>query len=156
MNSAMPREPYGVTIFCDDIRQEMGGKTSLIGCYGANMVVPVPFPLVLPKLGIDVSYYLPIELPWKPIELCVFFPGDEEDKPSISAGIDEPPKRRSEEDSENNYLRLNLRTVLGPITISQAGRIRSIAVRDGQVTRLGSLRVKLSKEQAAREGHPPS
>ena len=37
------------TILCDDIRQEMGGKTSLMGLYDHHIVVPeVPF--VLPKV----------------------------------------------------------------------------------------------------------
>ena len=37
------------TLLCDDIRQEMGGKTSLMGLYDHHIVVPqVPF--VLPKV----------------------------------------------------------------------------------------------------------
>ncbi len=37
------------TLLCDDIRQEMGGKTSLMGIYDHHIVVPqVPF--VLPKV----------------------------------------------------------------------------------------------------------
>jgi hypothetical protein len=37
------------TLLCDDIRQEMGGKTSLMGMYDHHIVVPqVPF--VLPKV----------------------------------------------------------------------------------------------------------
>jgi hypothetical protein len=37
------------TILCDDIRQEMGGKASLMGLYDHHIVVPeVPF--VLPKV----------------------------------------------------------------------------------------------------------
>ncbi len=37
------------TLLCDDIRQEMGGKTSLMGLYDHHIVVPqVPF--TLPKV----------------------------------------------------------------------------------------------------------
>jgi len=37
------------TLLCDDIRQEMGGKTSLMGLYDHHIVVPeVPF--ILPKV----------------------------------------------------------------------------------------------------------
>ena len=40
---------HDFTILCDDIRQEMGGKTSLMGLYAHHIVVPqVPF--VLPKV----------------------------------------------------------------------------------------------------------
>lgn len=37
------------TILCDDIRQEMGGKTSLMGIYDHHIVVPQT-PYVLPKV----------------------------------------------------------------------------------------------------------
>ena len=37
------------TILCDDIRQEMGGKTSLMGIYDHHIVVP-QIPHVLPKV----------------------------------------------------------------------------------------------------------
>ena len=37
------------TILCDDIRQEMGGKTSLMGIYDHHIVVP-QVPHVLPKV----------------------------------------------------------------------------------------------------------
>ena len=35
--------------FCDDFRQEIGNKFSLMGCYGTDLYVP-QFPITLPKL----------------------------------------------------------------------------------------------------------
>ena len=35
--------------FCDDVRQEIGNKFSLMGCYGTDLYVP-SFPFRLPKL----------------------------------------------------------------------------------------------------------
>lgn len=35
--------------FCDDVRQEIGNKFSLMGCYGTDLYVPA-FPITLPKL----------------------------------------------------------------------------------------------------------
>jgi hypothetical protein len=46
----VPAGPAHVfTLLCDDIRQEMGGKTSLMGLYDAHVVVP-QLPFTLPKL----------------------------------------------------------------------------------------------------------
>jgi len=42
-----PKHEY--TLMCDDIRQEVGGKTSLMGLYEAHIVVP-QIPTALPKL----------------------------------------------------------------------------------------------------------
>jgi hypothetical protein len=49
--------------FCDDIRQELGNKFSLIGCYGPLIQVH-PLPSVLPKLCASVKVYTPIERPF--------------------------------------------------------------------------------------------
>ena len=43
------------TVFCDDIRQEVGGKLSLIGVYNGVMYLP-QFPATLPKLWILATY----------------------------------------------------------------------------------------------------
>lgn len=50
MQEAQTKAPkHEFTILCDDIRQEMGGKASLMGLYDHHIVVPeVPF--VLPKV----------------------------------------------------------------------------------------------------------
>jgi hypothetical protein len=39
--------------FCDDVRQEIGNKFSLMGCYGTDLYVP-SFPITLPKLCVFV------------------------------------------------------------------------------------------------------
>src|SRR5271169_4391271 len=40
-----------VCIFCDDIREEVGGKLSFMGVYGADMAFPVPPPIALLKMA---------------------------------------------------------------------------------------------------------
>jgi hypothetical protein len=49
--------------YCDDIRQELGNKFSLIGCYGP-MIQVHPLPSVLPKLCASIKVYTPIERPF--------------------------------------------------------------------------------------------
>jgi hypothetical protein len=43
------RPKHAFTMICDDIRQEMGGKTSLMGLYDNHIVVP-EIPFTLPKV----------------------------------------------------------------------------------------------------------
>ena len=50
--------PFLSAIYCDDIRQEVGGKLSLIGVYNAVMYVQ-QFPVTLPKLWIMATYVAP-------------------------------------------------------------------------------------------------
>lgn len=55
-------------IFCDDIRVETGNKFTLVGCYGADLLLP-QFPATLPKLGAYVRIYTPIATPVKQLKL---------------------------------------------------------------------------------------
>jgi hypothetical protein len=49
--------------FCDDVRQEIGNKFSLMGCYGTDLYVPT-FPITLPKLCAFVHVRTPREQPF--------------------------------------------------------------------------------------------
>lgn len=58
------------TTFCDDVRQEVGGKTSLIGVYNGVMFVP-QFPVTLPKLWVLATYSMPHDEPPKGLKIRV-------------------------------------------------------------------------------------
>src|ERR1700743_2371862 len=49
--------------FCDDIRAEVGNKTSLMGIYGGDMMVP-SFPAIVPKLCAHISCVTAFENPF--------------------------------------------------------------------------------------------
>ncbi|QMV02550.1 hypothetical protein GHV40_14155 [Devosia sp. D6-9] len=55
-------EPYGIALFCDDIRQEVGGKASYMGIYGTDMLINGPKPALLPKLAIAAHILIPVSL----------------------------------------------------------------------------------------------
>lgn len=48
------------TIFCDDVRHEVGNKISIIGVYSGGLFVP-SFPVTLPKLCLVVKIVTPAE-----------------------------------------------------------------------------------------------
>ena len=54
--------------FCDDVRQEIGNKFSLMGCYGTDLYVP-SFPITLPKLCVFVNARTPRENPFQQLTL---------------------------------------------------------------------------------------
>jgi len=61
---------HALTVFCDDIRQEIGGKLSYIGVYSGNMLVPA-FPAVLPKLCLALSVVTPATSPFRKLTLRI-------------------------------------------------------------------------------------
>jgi hypothetical protein len=54
--------------FCDDVRQEIGNKFSLMGCYGTDLYVPT-FPITLPKLCVFVHVRTAREHPFERLTL---------------------------------------------------------------------------------------
>lgn len=52
------------SIFCDDIRPEVGNKFSYMGCYIGQMYLPT-LPLTLPKLCVAMNAHTPASKPFK-------------------------------------------------------------------------------------------
>lgn len=66
----MPEARYVTVQFCDDIRQEVGNKYSLVGCYGPSMLLST-LPVVLPKLCAFVRIYTPVDRPFAKLSIRV-------------------------------------------------------------------------------------
>ena len=56
------------TLWCDDIRQEVGNKPSLMGVYNGELVMPT-LPSVLPRLAAYITIGTPKDRPFK--KLCI-------------------------------------------------------------------------------------
>jgi hypothetical protein len=67
---SMAEERFLSVQFCDDIRQEVGNKFSLMGCYGPSMLVSA-FPLLLPKLCAQVKVMTAITRPFQRLAIRV-------------------------------------------------------------------------------------
>ncbi|MGY0561669.1 DUF6941 family protein [Luteimonas sp. A277] len=52
--------PYAHAVYCDDIREEVGGKSTLVGVYHGSLMVQ-SFPATLPKLCVVLQVVLPAE-----------------------------------------------------------------------------------------------
>jgi hypothetical protein len=146
-------EPVGFTIFCDDIREEMGGKGSLIGIYESVMLIHLPLPTALPKFGFHIEILEPAKLALErdfPIEINIHLPGDEDDKPSYFGTVPADPEgARAELDNlpwqpTGTRPLLAHRTfnfIVAPIRLKEPGAIRVTAKYKEDVLRCGSLQV---------------
>lgn len=65
-------------IYCDDIRQELGHKNSIMGVYGSDLIVN-KFPFTIQKLCLSVRVLTPINEPFISLEIFVY-QGTEDDK----------------------------------------------------------------------------
>lgn len=58
-------------IYCDDARQEVGHKLSLMGIYSADLFVP-EFPVTLPKLCVAIKAVTDIKKPFSSLEIFIY------------------------------------------------------------------------------------
>jgi len=138
----------GFVTFCDDIRQELGGKITLVGCYIGEMTVHDQAPATLAKLGLQAKLVFPAEMAPRKIYVRVdFVPGDKtlfEATLDIPEGAHKKALDRVEPDGTGDESQFVLvqHTILSPLEIPEDGRIRVRAVVDGETVKLGSLRIR--------------
>jgi hypothetical protein len=97
------------TILCDDIRQEMGNKISLMGTYGKDVIVP-SIPFVFPKLCLLViAKEVQIEIPW--LKVIVTTPKSD----PIILDIPAPPVKNMGED-------IQIGITIAPLNIKSEGK----------------------------------
>lgn len=140
---------FGYSIFCDDIRNEVGGKLSFIGCYSSVIFVTQKLPFVLPKFCIHSYVVTTAEDPFRSVSIRCYVPGHEE--PILDEKIETPqlPAQRlmaSELEagvSAPRQIVASASLVLSPFELSAPGLIRVRAVVDGATDELslGALRV---------------
>jgi hypothetical protein len=141
-----PPDFFGTTIFCDDIRQEVGGKITFIGYYGIEMVIHGVFPAVLPKFAFGVNFFQRRTVFEPKIGIRIFMPGDPDDAPSITADMSHPnpddvlktPPSPSKP-GEISSIAMMANLVFSPFTISGPGSIKVRIERRGDLVRAGAL-----------------
>jgi hypothetical protein len=150
-----PRNFFGFAIFCDDIRQEVSGKISLIGTYtGVMYLHGGDFPFAIPKFGMVFSYFEKHEAAQpSPLILKIWFPGDEAAAPSLEVELPieqirqkAQAERSLETTPEGQFVRLDTHILLTNVLFKEEGRVVARVYREGgEEVRLGTLRIKKAK-----------
>jgi hypothetical protein len=130
---------YGYTIFCDDIRYEVGNKISYIGTYRSSMNLKGQYPLLLPKFVVSIHFFQKREVFVPPI-IWVFLPGNPDDKPAV---IQEFAPLETLPPESGDYIYLQYHLTLVPLTIQQDGAIKVRILRNGELHRVGALSVQI-------------
>lgn len=124
------------TIFCDDIRHELGGKLSYIGVYSGHLFVPT-FPVTLPKLCLSLSVITPASQPFQKLELHIF-KDDEQiaegilDEVQLSEIIEATAEGNGNLATEERVQVLNSLFMFSPFQIDGPCRLRVRAVTESE------------------------
>lgn len=152
------KKPYGLTVFCDDIRTESHGKRMYLGVYNSELLVGQDFPLVLPTFGFAITYLEPIESPVEPVKIKIFAPG-ENGEDEVLADIDLPDDRPARPESQLPDAQAEFRAAIipvkmGPLALGSSGYLKVRAYRGSEEVRLGSLRVRQMTEDEVQNLKP--
>jgi hypothetical protein len=139
-------EPYGITIFCDDIRSEALGKTMLIGVYHTDILVYGNFPAMLAKFGIYVQLRLPpikissfkinIYASWDDSATPIF----SQELPPIPDELTNTPISTSDQDVIPT-ISVDVPIILSPMILKSEGHLKVRAEINGRVIKAGALKI---------------
>jgi hypothetical protein len=139
----------GHAIFCDDIRQEVGNKSTYIGIYKSALIVEGPLPAILPKLGVVLFWSQTLDEELLPVELEVIVPGYSE---PVQRHIFDPRQVAVTSSSltpEERVLYMEFPVLFSPIELKQAGDIRVVAIRAGKRVHIRRLDVRSNADAKA-------
>jgi len=140
------RNAWGFSIFCDDFRQEVLGKYSLMGVYQNDMVFSsdITFPFIVPRSVILVKYFETVGAFKDALLLRVYLPGDEADKPTIAQAIERgtnAPMAVTLEADQEQVVTFTVPLIFSPFEVRQEGFVKVRMHCGDVITNLGSLRI---------------
>jgi hypothetical protein len=139
-------KPYGTTIFCDDIRDEVTGKKTYVGVYLDEMVLHGPYPAIIPQFAIAITYLEPLSEPVKPVSIKVFVPGPS-DLGDVAVDIELPESRANSIDEAARdplaeYRAHILHFKISPFVVANEGYVKVRAYIGDQECRLGAMKIR--------------
>lgn len=139
---------YLHTIYCDDVRLEVGNKQSLMGMYFGDLFVP-EFPITLPKLCIVVNLVTPVDKPLK--ELTIRVTQDDEiliEVPITDEQLSKPQLNiieNGEKGSSDRRIAFNFTLMLAPFVIEKECVLRVHAVTESGEFKGNGLRIRIGQ-----------
>lgn len=140
-------------IFADDIRNELGGKHSIIGVYNSVLSLDTAQSLI-PKLAVSLTCHTDFGHPFKQIFVLVMLDDAVISQNELPAEFLErsfAENRKMLEDSgvspDSQSYKATVNIHLNPLVIKQQSRLNVVVVADGEEIRVGSLLLKVPQGQ---------
>lgn len=145
-----PSFPSGYVIFCDDVRQEVGGKITIVGAYAGEMTAYGETPIALAQLYASVVFRNAPKDDLYALKIVVAMVNAANESKVISTSEFEIPA--PEKDmilpllDEHSVPMMELRNIvrMSPLVLTEPGIITVRAYVGDDEIRLGSLDVKIA------------
>ena len=158
LQKVYPYLPSGHSIFCDDIRQEISGKRTIIGMYATHLFVP-HIPCTLPMLSIYITFRDEISSPSDVIFRVFFerFEGDQsiesqtralendmrDSEKIFEVTVPTPPESVKKKPKEFIMREGKFDLQIAPFNVTSRGKLKVRAYRDNLEVLLGTLIVDI-------------
>jgi len=128
-----------VCLFCEDIRQEIGGQTSLIGIFPPDTFAP-QVPIVIPKLGLYMVIRFPFDQVPISVRMRLMAPWSQEPLWDVPM---EGIKESAEIAQSHGYSAFGVSSfhMLSPFPVLETGIIRVLATIDGEDISAGAINI---------------
>ena len=142
-------ERFMTAIFCDDIREEVNNKMSLIGCYDAELIVKA-MPINLPKLCVYMTVVTPMNCPFKSLTFRLW--RDEEllrEIPiprDVMATLRKTAQKGAPPDSTR--LQFTCAAILAPFGIQSPAKLQVSVKTESEELKGPGLRIRLAHDVA--------
>lgn len=138
-------EPIFCAIFCDDIREEVTGKTTIVGAFGTDLQVR-QFPAFIPKLGMFLRCMLPLE---SDSDLSIRIEiNDHILLESTFPTVDPDMQKRVRSETQDAPTRrlVDLKMVMPPLPFDGACTLRAVVEFGGKTFQAGKLHLSLRSD----------
>lgn len=144
MSGVMDR--YAHALYCDDIRHEIGGKTSFIGAYRSDLVVIGRPPAIRPQLCVGVWLASPMSDPIKRATIRILHDNDE--VALFETGDLEASKEIVDEEI---ILVVGAQITISPFVIQKEGKLRTLVQTEREELTTGALLLRFAPPKEASE-----
>lgn len=124
--------------FCDDIRDEIDGKVTLVGCYMGSLGVS-KFPAIIPKLCAYVRLLAPKDREFTQVRLIV----RRDDEVIIDGLLEAPIEDVPEGDEYTGVQSIYSRIVIRNLAVAETCVMKVRAIADGEELAGLGLRIQL-------------
>ncbi|WLG72198.1 DUF6941 family protein [Pseudomonas simiae] len=135
---------YAYAVFCDDIRQEINGKITMVGIYTDRLFVS-SVPTVLPKLCLALAIATDKTNMFEDVSVTGTLGGDEVfrmqlQKDQIQSIVDQAPKP----EIPAKFFTIQLNAILTPFQLERTGKLVIKVVADGEELECSGLEMALA------------
>ena len=134
-------------IVCEDIRAEAGGKKSLMGVFGSEIVCPV-LPFQFSKLFFRVAFVTPKTQPIKSLDLEIVVLDESPIKVSCPTEKLREMEEGSKKHSDRTHLEYILEIIAAQIILKQEGPIRVSGRVNNRKVRVGTIWIKFVEAES--------